>query len=93
MKASNGRYILLEDPELGVLIKDGNVVNEDAYKIWAERQKQSKYVPTQQDRNRAKEAKKAEAELLAEENAELKSKVDHMESMLETIMKKIDEKD
>lgn len=77
IKDAKGNYILLERPEYNpsVLIRGGKVVNEEGYKLFLERQKQDRYVPTQADREQAK-AKAQKAEELV--NNKLEEKVDKL---------------
>lgn len=77
IKNAKGEYILLERPEYNpsVLIRGGKVVNEEGYKLFLERQKQDKYVPTQADREEARaKAEKAEKVI----NSRLEDKVDKL---------------
>lgn len=94
MRNARGDLILLEKPGYGVMIKDGVIVNEEAYKLFRERQKQNAVAPTQTDPALAEQTKKQEEELLSgnKKVQELEEKVDKLTSALEKLVSKLDEK-
>lgn len=89
IKDAQGNFIHLERPEFDepVLIRNRKVVNEEGYRIYLERIKQNKYVPTVEDKEKALEVQKTAESLLLEaekkKNQELEDRLLRLEKLLE----------
>lgn len=92
IRNSKGGLIHLEKPKYGIMIKDGVVVNEEAYKLFMERMEQNKVAPTAVDPSIIEQAKKREEEFSNSKMKDLENKVDTMYSILEKLAAKLDEK-
>lgn len=88
IKKANGQYLHLEVSNIkpSILIKNGIVVNEEGYKIWLERQKQNKYVPTGKDlemiKEKAKDRENQELEIEREKNKKLEERLNNLEALI-----------
>lgn len=88
IKNARGEYIHLEVSNIkpSVLIRGGQVVNEEGYKIWVERQKQNAYVPTGKEletiKEKAKERENQELEIERKKNKELEERLSKLEELM-----------
>lgn len=92
IKDAKGNFIHLEKPEFGVLIRDRQIVNEEGYRTYVERQKQNALAPVKADPALAEQTKQEESKLQDKKYEELEKKVDDMSGMLSQILNKLDGK-
>lgn len=88
-RKANGQLYYLELGEFTpkqVIVKDGVIVNPDAWKIIEERKKQNAYIPTPEDKQKAeqtaKELENLELTKEKEKNKELEERLLRLEKLL-----------
>lgn len=92
IKDAKGNIIHLEKPEFGVLIRNRQIVNEDGYRVYMERQRLNALAPVKADPALVEQTKQEESKLQDKKYEELEKKVGDMNDMLSQILNKLDGK-
>ena len=89
-RKANGQLYYLELGEFypkQIIIKNGEIVNEEAWAILEERKKQNSYIPTPEDKERAehtaKQLENIELEKEKEKNKALEDRLLRLEKLLD----------
>lgn len=88
-RKANGELYYLELGEFypnHLIIKNGQIVNQEAWNIIQERKKQANYIPTEEDKQRAlntqKQLENIELEKEKQKNKELEERLSKLEKLI-----------